>query len=144
MNTNNGHAGYGFKLRGAKGRRTKVPDPKEQQVMRWIAEQRQAGWSWERIYLELAKRKERTRAGKEWSVSRIRRAYAAEVAGKTREPIRKPPRKRRLNLAAAEWLHQFVRAFRKSLAARSSCSAWHRSRTHSPQITRRRHCHTHQ
>jgi hypothetical protein len=53
-------------------------------LMRWIVEQRQAGLTWERIYLELAKRKERTRSGREWSVSRIRRAYAAEVAGKTR------------------------------------------------------------
>ena len=112
MNTN-GHAGYGFKIRGPKGRRTKVADPKEQQVISWIAEQRQAGWTWERIYLELAKRKERTRAGDEWSVSRIRRAYAAEVEGRTREHIRKPPRKRRpkQNLAA-EWLHQFLRALR--------------------------------
>jgi hypothetical protein len=111
MNTN-GH-GYGFKLRGAKGHRTKVRDEKEQWVIRWIAERRQAGWTWERIYLQLARRKERTRAGKEWSVSRIRRAYAAEVEGKTLEPIRKPPRKRppKPNLAAAIWLHQFVRAF---------------------------------
>ena len=28
--TSNGHAGYGFKLRGPKGRRTMVPDVKEQ------------------------------------------------------------------------------------------------------------------
>jgi hypothetical protein len=90
MNTN-GHPGYGFKLRGPKGHRTKVPDPKEQQVMRWIVEQRQAGWTWERIYLELAKRKERTRAGREWSVSRIRRAHAAEIEGKTRQPIPRRP-----------------------------------------------------
>src|SRR5262249_21585886 len=41
----NGHPGYGFKLRGSKGRRTKVPNPKEQQVMKWIVEQRQAGWT---------------------------------------------------------------------------------------------------
>jgi hypothetical protein len=76
-------------------------------------EQRQAGSTWERMYLELAKRKERTRAGKEWSVSRIRRAYAAEFAGKTREPIPNRPRKRRPkpNLAAM-WLHKFVRALR--------------------------------
>jgi hypothetical protein len=64
MNTN-GHAGYGFKLRGPKGRRTKVPDPKEQQVIRWIAEQRQAGSTWEAIYFDLLSRDERTRAGKE-------------------------------------------------------------------------------
>src|SRR5262249_27377526 len=79
----NGHPGYGFKLRGSKGRRTVVPDPKEQQVMRWIVEQRQAGWTWEAIYYDLLRRRERTRAGHEWSVSRIRRAYAAEVQGKT-------------------------------------------------------------
>jgi hypothetical protein len=51
--------------------------------------------------------------GREWSVSRIRRAYAAEVAGKTREPIPRRPRKRRQkpNLAAL-WLHRLVRALR--------------------------------
>ena len=109
MNTN-GYAGYGFKLRGSKGRRTKVPDPKEQQVMRWIVEQRQAGSTWEAIYFDLLRRRERTRAGREWSVSRIRRAYGAEVQGKTREPVRKRPRKPRQkpNLAAL-WLHQFLR-----------------------------------
>jgi hypothetical protein len=113
MNQPNGHPGYGFKLRGPKGHRTKVADLHEQQVMRWIVEQRQAGWTWERIYLDLSRRGERTRAGREWSVSRIRRAYAAEVAGKTREPIPKRPRKRRPkpNLAA-EWLHRLVRALR--------------------------------
>jgi hypothetical protein len=47
MNQPNGHPGYGFKLRGPKGNRTKVPDPHEQQVMRWIVEQRQAGWTWQ-------------------------------------------------------------------------------------------------
>jgi hypothetical protein len=109
----NGYAGYGFKLRGPKGHRTKVPDAKEQEVMRWIVEQRQAGWTWERIYFDLLRRKERTRAGHEWSVSRIRRAYAAEVQGKTREPIPPRPRKPRPkpNLAAM-WLHQFLRTQR--------------------------------
>jgi hypothetical protein len=109
----NGHPGYGFKLRGPMGRRTKVPDPKEQQVMRWIVEQRAAGWTWEAIYFDLLRRGERTRAGHEWSVSRIRRAYAAEVEGKTREPIPRRPRKPRPkpNLAAI-LLHQLVRALR--------------------------------
>jgi len=109
----NGYAGYGFKLRGSKGRRTKVPDAKEQQVMRWIVEQRQAGWTWERIYFELLRRKERTREGHEWSVSRIRRACAAEVQGKTREPVRKRQRKPRPkpNLATM-CLHQLVRCVR--------------------------------
>jgi hypothetical protein len=92
MNQPNGHPGYEFKLRGPKGHRTKVPDPKEQQVMRWIVEQRQAGWTWERIYLDLLRRGERTRAGREWSMSRIRPAYAAEVQGKTREPKRRRAR----------------------------------------------------
>jgi hypothetical protein len=105
----NGHAGYGFKLRGPKGRRTKVPDLKEQQIMRWIVEQRQAGSTWERIYLDLSRRGIRTRAGREWSVSRIRRAYAAEVQGKTRVPKRPRPR---WKPNAAQWLHQLVRALR--------------------------------
>jgi hypothetical protein len=112
MNTN-GYAGYGFKLRGPRGRRTKVQDPKEQEVMRWIVEQRQAGSTWERIYFDLLRRHVRTRAGREWSVSRIRRAYAAEIQGKTREPIPKRPRKPRPKPNfAAMWLHQFLRTQR--------------------------------
>src|SRR5262249_20368167 len=115
MNQPNGHPGYGFKLRGPKGHRTKVPDSKEQQVMRWIVEQRHAGWTWERIYFDLLRRGERTREGREWSVSRIRRAYAAEVEGKTLEPVRKRERKPRPkpNLAAM-WLHQFLRTQRSA------------------------------
>ena len=108
----NGHAGYGYKLRGSKGRRTKVPDPKEQQVIRWIAEQRQAGWTWERIYLDLLRRRERTREGREWSVSRIRRAYAdyQRRNGVYPEPVRRRHRKPRPrpNLAALV-LHRVVR-----------------------------------
>src|SRR5260370_42341946 len=92
----NGHAGYGLKLRGPRGRKTRVPDPKEQRGMRWILEQRQAGWTWGRIYFELLRRKERTREGREWSVSRIRRAYAAEAPGKTREPVRRRSGERRV------------------------------------------------
>jgi hypothetical protein len=109
MNQQNGHAGYGFKLRGPKGRRTKVPDLKEQSVIRWIVEQRQGGWTWEQIYFALLRRGERTRAGHEWSVSRIRRAYAAEIQGKTREP---KPRRPRWKPNAALLLHQLVRALR--------------------------------
>src|SRR5262249_27965550 len=97
----NGFAGYGFKLRGSKGRRSKVPDPKEQQVMRWIVEQRQADRTWEWIYLDLSRRKERTRAGREWSVSRIRRAYLAEIQGKTREPVPPRPKKPHRKLLTA-------------------------------------------
>ena len=82
--------------------------------MKWIVEQRQAGWTWERIYFEFLRRHGRTRDGREWSTSRIRRAYAAEVQGKTREtPVHKRPRKPRPkpNLAAG-WLHQFLRTQR--------------------------------
>lgn len=75
--------------------------------MRWIVEQRQAGWTWERIYFDLLRRKERMREGHEWSVSRIRRAYAAEgqlepVRNRQRKPRPKP------NLATL-WLHKFLR-----------------------------------
>ncbi len=38
----NGRAGYGNKLRGPKGRKTKVPDEKERRIIRWIVAQRNA------------------------------------------------------------------------------------------------------
>jgi hypothetical protein len=59
----NGYAGYGFKLRGSKDRRTMVPDAREQQVMRWIVMQRQAGWTWERIYFDLRNAPARAMSG---------------------------------------------------------------------------------
>jgi DNA invertase Pin-like site-specific DNA recombinase len=74
----NGHAGYGFKLAGPQGGRRPVPDDHERQVMRWIAQQRLQGVPWEVMYFELLKQRELTREGKEWSLSRIRRACQAE------------------------------------------------------------------
>jgi DNA invertase Pin-like site-specific DNA recombinase len=74
----NGYAGYGFKLVGTKGDRRPVPDDHERQVMKWIAQQRLQGVPWEVMYFELLKQREQTREGKEWSLSRIRRACQAE------------------------------------------------------------------
>src|SRR5260370_21788415 len=69
------HAGYGF--RWFRGR--KVPDPHEQHVMPQIVQWRQAGLSWQCISVQLFRQGIRTAAGPEWSVARVRRAYAAAL-----------------------------------------------------------------
>ncbi len=114
--TTNGHPGFGYKLRGPKGRKTKVPDPKEQQTIRWIVEGRNAGWTWERIYFNLLRRRVRTRTGREWSVSRIRRAYAdfQRRGGVCPEPVpARRQRERREKLGPlGRALHLLARTFR--------------------------------
>jgi hypothetical protein len=91
MNQRNGHPGYGFELRGPKGNRTKVADLHEQQVMRWIVEQRQAGWTWERIYFGLLRRRARTRAGREWSVTGLRDGAGRQDARAYPQTTQKAP-----------------------------------------------------
>lgn len=76
----NGCAGYGFKLIGPQGRRRKVPAPREREVMRLILEWRQGGKTWRQIWRYLLENRVRNLKGKEWSLSRIRRAYEAELA----------------------------------------------------------------
>jgi hypothetical protein len=110
--TTNPHPAYGFKLRGPRGRRTKVPDPKERAVIQWIAEQRQLGWTWEAIYFDLLKRRVRTRAGREWSVCRIRRACAEFQRLNGVYPVPKRRRKPDPGPSAAAVLHEIVRCLR--------------------------------
>ncbi len=74
------YAGYGFRYIGSKGRRRKVPDPQERQVMAEILRMHLEGFSWADIYVELLGQRVTTREGKEWSVRRIERACQAELA----------------------------------------------------------------
>lgn len=71
----NQHAGMGFEWVKANGAYERQPHQKEQDTMRWIHEQREAGVTWRTLYLLLLK--ERTKEGKQWSMSRIQRAAQA-------------------------------------------------------------------
>jgi DNA invertase Pin-like site-specific DNA recombinase len=73
----NGSAGPGWRLVGRAGSRRKVPDLAERETMRCIMKLRLAGCTYEAIWLRLCERKVRTRTDEEWSVSRIKRAFAA-------------------------------------------------------------------
>lgn len=52
-----------------------VPDPQDIAVMQQIVDWRDECVPWERIYFKLLRHRVKTRDGREWSVSRIRRAY---------------------------------------------------------------------
>jgi DNA invertase Pin-like site-specific DNA recombinase len=73
----NGCAGYGFKYVGAKGHKRRVADLEERAIMKRILKSRCDGCSWEAIYFDLLQQGIRTREGKEWSLSRIYRAFRA-------------------------------------------------------------------
>jgi DNA invertase Pin-like site-specific DNA recombinase len=75
----NGFAGYGFKYVGAKGHKRRVEDPAERDVMKRIVKARCDGCSWEGIYFDFLKQGIKTREGKEWSISRLYRAFQAEL-----------------------------------------------------------------
>jgi hypothetical protein len=75
----NQHPGYGFRLIGPPGRRRRVVDETERQVMARIVELRKLGKSWEQIAVELLQAKVVARTGREWSASRVRRAYFVEM-----------------------------------------------------------------
>jgi len=75
----NGFAGYGFKYVGAKGHKRRVADPDERATMKRIVKSRCEGCSWEAIYFEFLQLGIKTKEGKEWSVSRIYRAFQAEL-----------------------------------------------------------------
>jgi DNA invertase Pin-like site-specific DNA recombinase len=75
----NGHAGYGFMYVGARGHRRRVPDPVERAQMKKIVEWRMQGNSWEGLYFHFLQNGIRRKGGREWSVSRIYRAFLAEL-----------------------------------------------------------------
>ena len=79
--------GYGFKFIGGQRRKKKVMDPKERAIMARIVELRESGLSWFRIAVQFVKERLRTRDGVKWSEDRIRRAYIAELALRTAEPV---------------------------------------------------------
>ena len=81
----NGNAGYGFKLVGSRGDKKRVPDPDERRVMAWIVKHHMENYSWRDMYLTLLERGIKTRKGKEWSPSRIRRACVAEYLLRAQE-----------------------------------------------------------
>jgi DNA invertase Pin-like site-specific DNA recombinase len=75
------HAGYGFTWKGKKGRERRAPHPHEQAVIGKIIEWRDAGLSWYQIAAHLLRHRVLTADGREWSESRVRRAYLAAVLG---------------------------------------------------------------
>jgi len=79
----NQHAGYGYRLDGQRGHRRKVADPTEREFMALIVQLKdEKGLTFEQIYWHFIKAGVRLKkAGKErtWSVSRIQRAYRAEL-----------------------------------------------------------------
>jgi DNA invertase Pin-like site-specific DNA recombinase len=75
----NGFAGYGFQYVGAKGHKRRVEDSAERAMMKAIVKSRCDGCSWEQIYFGFLNQGIKTREGKEWSLSRIYRAFQAEL-----------------------------------------------------------------
>jgi hypothetical protein len=71
------YAGYGFAWKGRRGHQVRVPHPGELAAIARIIERRNAGASWNRIAAELLHERVLTRDGREWSPSRVRRAYFA-------------------------------------------------------------------
>jgi hypothetical protein len=69
------HAGYGW--RWWRGKR--IPDPDEREIMSLICDWKLAGHSYGAIARHLLRHQVVTRAGKEWSVARVRRACIAEA-----------------------------------------------------------------
>lgn len=72
-------AGYGFVFRGRRGHEKLVPHAGEQQAIARIMELRESGLSWYKIALRLLYDRVRTKDGAEWSPSRVRRVYLAEL-----------------------------------------------------------------
>lgn len=69
------YAGYGFRWRRGK----READPQEQTIIADIVEWREKGFSWHEIAAHLLRCKIVAATGREWSPSRVRRAYVAEL-----------------------------------------------------------------
>lgn len=82
----NQNVGYGFKLVGAIGRKRVVPDKDERRLMAAIVELHdEKQLDFQRIYFEFLRRGFKRKDGREWSLTRIKRAYDAELA--LRQPL---------------------------------------------------------
>jgi DNA invertase Pin-like site-specific DNA recombinase len=73
------YAPYGFKWQRYRGEERCVPDQHERAIIAKIIEWRDQGQSWYRIATRLLRSRVVTAAGREWSPSRVRRAYLAGV-----------------------------------------------------------------
>jgi DNA invertase Pin-like site-specific DNA recombinase len=79
-------AGYGHKWEGRRGQERRVPDTYEQEVITKIVEWKKTGYSWYQIAAILLRHRISTSGGREWSVSRVRRACMAELARRAALP----------------------------------------------------------
>jgi hypothetical protein len=73
------HPGYGNRWSGRRGHQRRVPDPGERRVMAAILAWWQDGCSWYEIARHLMLNKVHTAEGREWSRSRVRRAFVAQL-----------------------------------------------------------------
>jgi DNA invertase Pin-like site-specific DNA recombinase len=79
------HLPYGWRWERQRGEQRPVPDENERAVIRQIVELRdQMGMSWYQIAVSLMHDGVRTTRGREWSPSRVRRAYLAATRGRSR------------------------------------------------------------
>jgi DNA invertase Pin-like site-specific DNA recombinase len=84
------HAGYGHTWKGRKGRQGRKPDPYEQAVMAKIVDWVAAGYSYYAVAAHLLREGIETADGKEWSPSRVRRAYLAALQQRVSPPREAP------------------------------------------------------
>jgi hypothetical protein len=73
------HAGLGWRFSGRRGHQRRVPDDAERRVMAKVVEWWEAGYSWFEIARHLLLNKVKTADGREWSPSRVRRAFLAAI-----------------------------------------------------------------
>jgi DNA invertase Pin-like site-specific DNA recombinase len=74
------HPGYGYRHRGAAGRKVRVVDAKEQEaIARITAWREQENLSWDKIAIRLLRQRIRTKDGRDWSSQRCRRAYLQQI-----------------------------------------------------------------
>jgi hypothetical protein len=73
------HAGYGFRWAGRHGHQRRVPDHEERRVMAAILRWWQEGCSYYDIARHLLLNRIKTGDGREWSPSRVRRAFLAAI-----------------------------------------------------------------
>src|SRR5262249_52353773 len=73
------HAGYGFKWAGRRGRQRRVPDEAERRGLAAILRGGRGGCSYYDISPHLFLNPIKKSDGREWSASRVRRAFVAQL-----------------------------------------------------------------